>query len=73
MNDVREAAKRAGVYVGTWAPGDGATRYAFFADGTVTAAGEWVADFHSGHELYSALGRKDALTWLAGFKAGKGA
>lgn len=72
--NVYEAAANAGVFVGTWSPGDGVTRYRFYREG------EWsnglpVADYNEGgrHELKTVLGRKDALLWLAGYKAGRNA
>lgn len=64
-------AARLGVYVATWSPGDGATRYRFFREGTRTREGEWVADYNQGDDIFTALGRGEALVWLRGFSKGK--
>jgi len=55
--------------VGTWAPGDGKTRYRFFqraADAT-----SLYADYHEGDGIYTALGRAEAVTFLRGVLAGR--
>lgn len=56
-----------GLSVSTWSPGDGATRYRFHV------LANSPADYHSGSELFTALGRAEAVTFLRGFAAGKGA
>lgn len=71
-NTVYSEAARLGVYVATWNPGDGATRYRFFENGVrVNFTGELIADYNQGLELFTALGRKHALTWLRGYSAGR--
>jgi hypothetical protein len=54
--------------VGTWAPGDRQRRYRFFAQ---EASGTSAADYHQGHELYTALGRAEAIVFLRGYLAGR--
>ena len=71
--NVEQYAKSLGLYVGTWAPGDGARRYRFFEEGCRTQNGEWVADFNQGDGIFTALGRKQAVIWLRGFASGKSA
>lgn len=61
-NQMEQAAERVGLYVATWAPGDGATRYRFFAEPT---------DYHGGDGLYTALGRKEAYVFLRGVSVGR--
>jgi len=56
----------AGLAVGTWAPGDGHTRYRFFK-GDDPGAGDYDSDFG----LYTAHGRADAVTWLRGYRAAR--
>ena len=58
----REAAKQ-GLYVGTYSPGDGITRYRFFK----SPHGRPVSYF-SQDGLYTALGLKQAEAWLAGYR-----
>lgn len=53
--------------VGTWAPGDGKTRYRFFKR---TDAASSAADYHEGDGLYTALGRSEAVTYLRGYLHG---
>lgn len=63
MSEVEETAKAEGLYVATWSPGDGVTRYRFF---------EKPSDYHSGDSIYTALGRKEALTFITGYSWGVG-
>ena len=59
-------ARKNGVYVETWSPGDGVIRYRFFSE---------PADYFGGKDsikLYTALGLKEANTWLRGYVRGKG-
>lgn len=51
-----------GLYVATWAPGDGVTRYRFF----VTPS-----DYNSSDGLYTALGHKEAITFVQGVAVGR--
>jgi hypothetical protein len=52
-----------GLAYATWTPGDGATRYRFFE----AAPGELV-DYHQGHEVYTALGAKEAHVFMSGWR-----
>ncbi len=70
VNDVYETAKDVGLYVATWSPGDGVTRYRFLH----TETDYFVGSYHPASDnyiLYTALGRKEALVWLAGYEAGR--
>jgi hypothetical protein len=67
---VEAAARAVGLYVGVWSPGDGATRYRFF---TKTPRGSKYADYHQGDGIYTALGRKDALAFIAAYGKGRSA
>lgn len=69
LNDVEQAAANVGLVVGTWAPGDGVTRYRFFLSDGKSSYG----DYHQGDPLYTALGRKDALTFLQAYGKGRAA
>jgi hypothetical protein len=61
---IEAKAARLGLSCGTWSPGDGATRYRFFA-------GVGHGDYHEGHELGTCLGRAEAHTWLNGYAAAR--
>jgi hypothetical protein len=63
LNEIEARTDAAGLSVATWAPGDGVKRYRFFRRG---ADGSVHADYHQGHELFTARGRKEALAFLAG-------
>lgn len=63
-SSVKSLAREVGLFVSTWSPGDGATRYRFHAE---------EADYNDGREVKTVLGRKDALLWLSGYRAGKSA
>lgn len=52
----------AGLYVTTWSPGDGKTRYRFHV-----APG----DYHDGSDVGFALGLSEAIAWLDGWLAAK--
>jgi hypothetical protein len=56
--EVLIAAKNLGLYAAAYSPGDGVTRYRFFRKPN----GYFQAD-----GIYTALGKKDALIFLAGF------
>ena len=68
--NVYSFARELGLYVGTWSPGDGMTRYRFFEDGVVTAKDEPVQDFNSSDGLFTAGGKGEALVWLRGYRRG---
>jgi hypothetical protein len=53
-----QAAQDANLWIDTYSPGDGATRYRFF-----DRPGQ---DYFSGRAVYTALGYKDAVSFLAG-------
>jgi hypothetical protein len=65
--DIAEAARIAGLEVATYNPGSTQTRYRFFPHN-----GEHSKDgyFASSGELYTALGPKEALSFIAGYQAG---
>lgn len=63
-SSVESLAREVGLFVSTWSPGDGATRYRFFGK---------EMDYFAGDGLKTVLGRKDALLWLSGYRAGRGA
>ena len=69
-NQVEAAAREAGLLVATWAPGDGSTRYRFFVGKVGKGRGPW-ADYHQGNALYTAMGRKDALSFIVAYKMGR--
>ena len=52
-------ARQVGVNVDTYSPGDGVTRYRFFINGE--------KDYFEAGGVYTALGFKEAETWLAGY------
>lgn len=58
-----EDANRVGLFVRTYSPGDGLTRYRFFkkSQGKSSYFGP-----HNG--IYTALGIKEAETWLSGYQ-----
>lgn len=61
--DLFYKANQFGLHVETWSPGDGVTRYRFFSE---------PADYFGGSDnikLYTALGIKEASTWLLGYIA----
>lgn len=61
MTYVEELARTVGLHVSTWAPGDGVTRYRFHRE---------ASDYNAGKEIKTVLGRKDAVLYLEGYKAG---
>lgn len=61
-HDVAIAAENVGLFVSTWSPGDGWTRYRF---------SRVEQDFNAGDGIVTVAGRKDALLWLRGYRAGK--
>lgn len=69
-NQVEQAARAVGLYVATWSPGDGVTRYRFF---TKTTPGSSYADYHQGDGIYTALGRKDAMAFISAYGQGRSA
>lgn len=58
LEELEELAKERGLYVRTWSPGDGQTRYRFFKE---------PSGYFGPHDgIYTALGLKEARTFLAG-------
>ena len=53
-------AERLGLFVRTWSPGDGITRYRFFTNAKNSYHGP-------DNGIYTALGIKEAETFLAGY------
>lgn len=64
--EVRELAQAAGVYVDTWSPGDGMTRYRF-----ASAPGNYFAWSSVTDTLTTCLGARAALQFLHGVIAGR--
>lgn len=62
LQELKEEALEKGLYVATWAPGDGVTRYRFFENSGNTY-------FGPENGIYTALGLKEAYTFLAGSRA----
>ena len=62
MKNLEEKARHAGLYVDHYSPGDGVTRYRFF---------DKPMDYFAGSGLFTALGRKEADTWLEGYVVGE--
>ena len=56
-----QEAVRAGLYVRTYSPGDGLTRYRFFKK-------KGNSYFGPDNGIYTALGIKEAETWLSGYR-----
>jgi hypothetical protein len=75
MGKVEKAAYDAGLRVGTWHPGDGATRYRFFretAEGNAKNAGTGYYDYFGGsNALITVLGRKAAFAFIEAFRLGR--
>lgn len=69
LNEMEQAAVAVGLSVTTWAPGDGVTRYRFFKK----SPGTPYSDYHQGDGLYTALGRKDAMAFIAAYGKGRSA
>ena len=66
---LRSLAKEAGCYVAEWSPGDGVTRYRFYHG---TQPRQYYDEVNP---CYTALGYREALTYLhgrvAGYQAGR--
>lgn len=60
--EIEEKARVAGLYVDSYSPGDRVTRYRFFLK---------PMDFFAGDGIYTALGAKEAKTFIAGFAQGR--
>ncbi len=60
IEELREKAREKGLYLATYSPGDGVTRYRFFR----TPSGY----FGPENGIYTALGLKEAYTYLAGVR-----
>lgn len=63
--DIERRAAGLDLVVRTWAPGDGRTRYRFFVKRT-----HGNPDYFEGSGVATALGVKDADTWLDGYMVG---
>jgi len=59
LQDLHRWAKHLGLTVYTWSPGDGTTRYKFNFDADTC--------YYGCRSLYTALGLKEAFTWLNGY------
>lgn len=62
LNAMERAASLFGLYVTTWAPGDGLTRYRFHTK---------PADYSDGTAIYTANGRGEALKFLKAYGVGR--
>lgn len=60
-NSIKQGWRDRGLFVDTYSPGDGVTRYRFFLTDS---------DYFSDHGIYTALGWKEAVTFAAGFMNG---
>lgn len=65
MEELEEEARRVGLYVTSYSPGDGVTRYRF----TREPADYFAAS--GANKLYTALGLKEARTFIEGFGSGR--
>jgi hypothetical protein len=61
---LEKEAREAGLYVSSWSPGDGVTRYRFFK-------GTSARSYFSGGAIYSVAGLIGAENWLSGYRTGK--
>lgn len=64
---IQERTNELGLLLCTYSPGDGYTRYRFFRKSEVPAATQTY--FGPANGLYTALGYKEAMAWLAGYSA----
>ena len=62
IESITKITKQCGLFFDTYSPGDGVSRYRFFREET---------DYFAGRGIYTALGKKEALTFLAGYFEGK--
>lgn len=62
---LKDICEQAGLQVKTWAPGDGMKRYRF----APASLEDW--NYFKGGELFTAIGRKEALTFVQGFLLGR--
>ena len=60
MTTLSDEARGNGLYLDTYSPGDGVTRYRFFTEPDNDY-------FGPGHGIFTALGRKEAQTFLTGW------
>ena len=63
LDSLKREAARLNLYVGTYSPGDGLTRYRFFR-----SRGGKPISYFSQDGVYTALGIKEAETWLSGYR-----
>jgi hypothetical protein len=63
LNAMEQAAAAVGLYVTTWAPGDGLTRYRFFTK---------PSSYDEGSGLYTAKGRGEAMSFIKAYGIGRG-
>ena len=65
-NRFQDLLKRSKLFCDTYSPGDGITRYRFFS-----TSRDYFRDYFSADGLYTALGRKEAITFLDGVVTGR--
>ncbi len=65
LQELEEAARRVGLFVDTYSPGDGVTRYRF-----ITRSDRDYFSASGSERVYTALGLKEAYAFLSGYGAG---
>ena len=65
QDDLQNDARAAGLRFATYSPGDGVTRYRFFREEDKSSY------FGPSNGVYTALGIREARTWLAGVLRGR--
>lgn len=66
LEALEQAAESVGLYVRTYSPGDGVTRYRFFEKKDLQAGEVPSSYFGPRSGIYTALGYKEATVYLAG-------
>lgn len=61
---LERSARESGLYVATYSPGDGVTRYRFIKSRKPVS-------YFQQNGLYTALGLSEAETWLGGYRRGR--
>lgn len=70
-SELRDTALEAGLILREYSPGDGVTRYRFFSHDEITRLGTRPSQqtyFGPASGIYTALGIKEAETFLAGYR-----
>lgn len=61
-NELRDLATQAGLFIDSYSPGDGITRYRFFIR---------ESDYFAGDGIFTALGLKEAMIFIRGYRLGR--